>query len=142
MRYKIIFILSWFLFISSKSFSQCRTFTKKNCLPQLQPYIFTGKYLGDVFVPGGAGEVEMTFQKGIQYKLFVCHQDVIKKVRFKVLDKDRKVIFDSMAEDVNFFEFKVNQTQDLIIQVFALAQNNPNELVPQGCVSIVVGYKK
>jgi hypothetical protein len=47
-----------------------------------------------------------------------------------------------MAEDVNFFEFKVNQTQDLIIQVFALAQNNPNELVPQGCVSIVVGYKK
>jgi hypothetical protein len=67
---------------------------------------------------------------------------VIKKVRFKVLDKDRKVIFDSMAEDVNFFEFKVNQTQDLIIQVFALAQNNPNELVPQGCVSIVVGYKK
>lgn len=136
----VIFVLSIFNVVHTCA--QCKTFTKKHCIPQVSPYIFNGQYNGDVFVPGGAAEMQMTFQKGLKYKILICHQEVIKKVRFKVLNTNRTVLFDSYEEGQNFFEFQVESTQDLIIQVFAMAQNNPNNIVPAGCVSLLVGFMK
>ena len=45
--------------------AQCRTFTKKNCLPTLDGYVQNENYNSAVLIPGDEAELELTFLAGI-----------------------------------------------------------------------------
>jgi len=126
--------------------AQCKGFTKKYCLPSLKPYLHNGQLTSALLNPGDSADIEMTFNAGKEYRVLVCSQEMIGKVQFKVLDKSRKVLYKSDENDENpFWDFKVANTQQFIIQLTVPQQNTKNNitrLTPSGCVALLVGFKE
>jgi hypothetical protein len=59
------------------------------------------------------------------------------------MDASRKVIFDSKEHSyADFWDFKVKNTQQLIVEVTAPPAELRTSIVPSGCVSVLVGFKK
>lgn len=130
---------------SSSADAQCKRFTKKYCLPTLTPYTHNGKLISSTFFPGEKADLELTFNAGKSYRILVCSQDLIGQVKFIVMDKTRKILYKSKEGETNpYWDFKMATTQDLIIQVDIPAQeksNQKNNIMPKGCVSIMIGFK-
>ena len=126
--------------------AQCKRYTKKYCLPSLSPYLHNGQLTSAVLNPGDSADIEMTFNAGKEYRLLVCNQEQIGKVQFKVLDKSRKVLYESDPEDENpSWDFKVENTQQFIVQLVVPKMEKDNQktnLVPNGCVALLVGFKE
>lgn len=122
--------------------AQCKSFTKKICLPELKPYKHNGKLNSTVLSPGDKAEMSMTFFSGQNYRLLVCAQDVLGTASYKVMDADRNIIFESTkSPDKKYFEFKVSSTQQLIVEITIPNKKTLTGIIPEGCVSILVGYK-
>lgn len=126
--------------------AQCKKFTKKYCLPSLAPYMHNGQLTSAVLNPGDSADVVLTFNAGKEYRLLVCSQDQIENVQFKVLDNTRKVLYKSNPEEKNaFWDFKVSNTQQFIVQLSVPKMEKDiqkNDMVPFGCVALLVGFKK
>ena len=126
--------------------AQCKRYTKKYCLPSLNPYMHNGQLTSAVLNPGDSADIEMTFNAGKEYRLLVCNQEQIGNVQFKVLDKSRKVLYKSNPKDANpSWDFKVDNTQQFIVQLVVPAMKKDNQktnLVPNGCVALLVGFKE
>ena len=138
-------ILASFVFTIDAN-AQCKRYTKKYCLPSLSPYMHNGQLTSAVFNPGDSADVVMTFNAGKEYRILICNQEQIGNVQFKILDKSRKVLYKSDPEELNsYWDFKVTNTQQLIIQLTVppMEKNNQkNNLVPNGCVALLVGFKE
>jgi hypothetical protein len=134
------------LFTSINVTAQCKKYTKKNCLPSLAPFLHNGQLTSAYMMPGDSADVMMTFNAGKEYRLLICSQEMIGKVQFIVLKKKRKEIYKSDPEDANpFWDFKMETTQQFIIQIYVPAKEKTNqktEMIPQGCVALLVGFKK
>jgi hypothetical protein len=139
---KIIFILIAG-FLSYSAYSQCKGFTKKECVPQIKPFTYNGQLNMAVLSPGDVAELVVTFYKGQDYRLFVCSQDNLGKVEFKLLDSERNTIFYNKDHDyVNYWDFHSNATQQLIVQVRVPPLDEDVAVAPTGCVSILIGFKE
>ncbi|MBL4593340.1 MAG: hypothetical protein JKX68_05925 [Flavobacteriales bacterium] len=138
-------ILASFVFTIDAD-AQCKRYTKKYCLPSLSPYMHNGQLTSAVFNPGDSADVVMTFNAGKEYRILICNQEQIGNVQFKILDKSRKVLYKSDPEEPNsYWDFKVTNTQQLIIQLTVPPMektNQKNNLVPNGCVALLVGFKE
>ena len=141
----ICLILASFVFTIDAD-AQCKRYTKKECLPSLSPYMHNGQLTSAVLYPGDSADVVMTFNAGKEYRILICNQEQIGNVQFKVLDKSRKILYKSDPKEANpSWDFKVTNTQQFIIQltVPAMEKNNQkNNLVPNGCVALLVGFKE
>ena len=92
---------------------------------------------------GQSTEMNLTFYAGQAYRILVCAEPILGDVAFKVFDKSRKVVFDSKQNnDPDFWDFKVKNTEQFIVQVEIPKSNSPSSTPPSGCVSILVGFKK
>ena len=130
------------LLLAFSSQAQCKRFTKKFCLPVLTPYVYNGQLTSALMAPGEAAEIVMTFTPGHDYRLLFCGQEVIGDVMFKIMDKNHKVIYERRKpEQKAYFDFNVSSTQQFIIEVYMPQKDTPSEIVPTGCVTIMVGYK-
>lgn len=68
---------------------------------------------------------------------------ILGEVSFKLMDSDRNVIHESKdATKDNIFDFKVASTQQLILEIAVPENETANGLVVEGCVSILIGFKK
>ena len=143
-------ILPFSLFIAVMVFAvsanaQCKGFTKKRCLPSLAPYTHNGQLTAAILNAGETADIEMTFSAGKEYRIITCSQQTLGSVKFKVLDKTRKVLYTSEEGEENpTWDFKVANTQQLIIQIIVPKEDQKNklaQLTPNGCVSILVGFK-
>lgn len=132
-------------FVNSAN-AQCKSYTKKHCLPSLNPYIHNGQLTSAVLVPGDGADIDMTFNSGKEYRILVCNQEQIGNVQFKILDQNRKVLYESNPEEINpSWDFKVENTQQLIVQLKVPKMEKSNQrtaMVPNGCVALLVGFKK
>jgi len=141
----LVVILASFVFTLNAN-AQCKRYTKKDCLPSLSPYMHNGQLTSAVLYPGDSADVALTFNAGKEYRILVCNQEQIGNVQFKVLDKSRKVLYKSDPDEVNsLWDFKVANTQQLIVQLTVPAMvksNQKNNLVPSGCVALLVGFKE
>ena len=126
--------------------AQCKRFTVIHCLPTLAPYMHNGQLTSAVLNPGDSADVEFTFNADKEYRILVCSQEQIGNVQFKVLDNTRKVLYKSDPNVTNpFWDFKVNHTQKFIVQITIPPMEKSiqkTNLVPTGCVSLLVGFKK
>jgi len=136
----IIALISVFPYLTN---AQCKGFTKKECLPQLKPYVYNGQLNSAVLNEGDVAELLLTFYSGQDYRIFVCSQEMLGNVEFKLLDTDKNTLFYNKDHDyVKFWDFKSNSTQQLIVQVRIPQSEVKSEIVQSGCVSILAGFKE
>lgn len=140
--YKIV-IAILFVAISMNGFSQCKNFTKKEGFPALAPYTHNGQLTSAKFIPGDEAELEMTFNGGNDYRVLIVSQEMLGDVELKILDKTRKVLFTSKPGDEKpHWDFRVKSTQQLIIQVKVAEMDKVStNIVPEGCISILTGFR-
>lgn len=126
-------------------YSQCRSYAKRKCRPSLEPYIHSGQLQSTILRPGETAELTLTFTAGQSYRVLVCAQPILGDVTFQVMDTDKNLIYDSAeAEEGNrqAFDFKVVSTQQLVIKINV--PEDPDavlDLVPEGCIAILTGFK-
>jgi len=135
--------LSVILGISTASLAQCNGFTKKKCIPLLTPFIHNGQLNSASFMPGENAELLMSFYSGQEYRLLISGQEVLGNIQFKVMDSDRKLLYDNKEHgNVKYWDFNVKSTQQLIVEVIVPEQKVDNNLTQSGCVAVLVGFKK
>ncbi len=124
--------------------AQCKSYTKRTCRPMLDPFTHNGQMNTAVLVPGDEADILLTFYSGQEYRLLVCGQEQIGTTTFEVMDTDKNLIYDSSKDDEgkNYFDFKVASTQQLIVRVKVNEDKEiTHDIVPEGCVSILIGFK-
>ena len=141
---KILTTLFFFAFLVSFSldgYSQCKGFTKKDCMPILEPYIYNGQLNSALLNEGDVAELLLTFYGNQEYRLVICSQELLGNVEFNLLDKDRNLVFSNKDHDyTNKWDFTSTSTQQLIIEVIIPSDQGDGDSVISGCVSILVGF--
>lgn len=141
MRILIFICLSTML--STAAFGQCKSFTKNTCRPMLEDYIPNENFNSTMLVPGDEAELKLTFYGGQEYRLLVCSHPVLGELNFTVLDKKKNELYArTEADQNNYFDFRLENTQQFRVRVNVPVKENPNDLIHEGCVSIMVGYKE
>lgn len=125
--------------------AQCRSFTKKKCLPELEGYVQNDNFNSAVLIPGDEAELLLTFYAGKEYRLLVCGHPVLGDLEFEVLDTDDEVIYTNVDEENEAdakFDFKVATTQQLIVRIRVPEAESTSTLIHEGCVSVMIGSKE
>jgi len=122
--------------------SQCRKFTKNKCIPALGEFIPNENFNSAVLVPGDEAELMMTFYAGQEYRIMVCAEEILGEVNFALSDEDGTEFFNSGNSDKPHFDFGVANTQQVRVKLMVPAKDNYNELVHEGCTTVMVGYKE
>ena len=123
--------------------AQCNVFVKKKCMPRVAPFTNNGQMNTSTLTAGGSTSMNLTFYSGQDYRILVCSEASLGTVSFKVMDETRKVIWESKDhDDADFWDFKARSTQQLIVEVKAPPSESASSVLPTGCVSVMVGFKK
>ena len=131
------------ILFSVSSYSQCKSFTKKHCLPDLKPFVHNGQLTAGTVFAGEAIDVELSFSTGKTYRILVKGSDLLGDIHFQVLDKNKKVLFDNGKKEYkSYFDFKVENSQQLIIRIESVNYEMVGDILPSGCLSILVGFKE
>ncbi len=140
---QLIFISLLLVCIPVIGLTQCKGFTKKNCIPNLEPYVYNGQVNSALLYQGDIAELLLTFSGEQVYRVLVCPQKNMGNIEFKILDTERNVIFNNKEHDfVLFRDFIAVSTQQLIVQVVIPEQESESDIVQSGCVSILIGFKE
>lgn len=131
-------------FSAVDSKAQCKRFTEKHCLPDLEPYQNNGQINTTTLFEGDSATLNMTFYSLLDYRLMVCSHDVLGDgVYFRVKDSDGEILFTNKDGEEKHWDFRVNSTQDLHIDVVVPSNSETiSNMPPSGCVSVVLGYKE
>lgn len=123
--------------------AQCKRFTKKNCLPKLDPYIYNGQLNSATLAQGDIAELNLTFYPDQDYRIFVCSDPILGNVHFKLFDKGGNLIYDNETTDyLPYWDFSTNQSMELILRVMIPEKSESDLDVKEGCVSILIGFKE
>ena len=93
-----------------------------------------------VLARGEDAELMLSFYSGQKYRMFVCAEESLENVSYKILDTDKNVIYTSEGKPSAVFDFSVPSTQQLIVQVTVPGKGNSHSLDFQGCVSVLIGF--
>jgi hypothetical protein len=121
--------------------AQCRAFTKNKCLPLLDGYVQNDNYNSAVLVPGDEAELLLTFYSGKEYRIVVGSHPILGDVEFEIVDTNDEMIYNSKTSDnKSLFDFKMSNTQQLIVKVRVPKQDSA--IQHEGCVTVLVGSKE
>lgn len=133
------FLLALVTLFAAQANAQCRTFTKKNCLPVLDGYVQNENYNSAVLIPGDEAELELTFLGGSDYRVAVCSHPVLGAVEFDVLD-DQGIRIWSNSDGADHLDFRMENSQRLRFRV--KVPDTDAAILHEGCVSILIGNKE
>ena len=119
--------------------AQCKPFIKKSCMPKLAPYTSDGQLNNAQLRAGEVAELEFTFYSGQEYRIYVCAQEVLGAVAFKLMDSNRNILFNSKNGKNPYWDFHIESTQQMILEVSTPDSSDP--IIPSGCVAVMVGFK-
>ena len=137
---KIIAFLSVVVFAPLTSNAQCKSFAKK-CKLDLLPYVHDGIYNATRLSEGETVELYKTFYSGQEYRLVISGDKELPPVGFQVLDADKNVLYDSKDDDFsNKWDFTLESSQMLIISILVETTEELSDAIPEGCVSVLVGF--
>jgi len=124
--------------LSASASAQCRTFTKRNCLPVLEGYVQNDNYNSAVLIAGDEAELSVTFLPSTEYRVAVCAHPVLGAVTFDILDQQGiRIWSNSNGEDHVDFSLQHAQRLRFRIQV----PDTDAAILHEGCVSLLVGSK-
>ena len=110
----------------------------------LAGYVQNDNYNSAVLVPGDEAELLLTFYANKQYRMVLCGHPRLGNVDFEVLDVNQELIYaskDATTEDKNIFDFKMATTQQLIVRIRVPEATQESAIIPEGCVSVMIGFK-
>jgi len=126
---------------SQNAMSQCKTFVRGSCLPQLIPYIHDGNFQAAIMSEGEEAEVYKTVFSGQSYRLLVCIDDVIPHIEFVVSDIRRNILFDNRKNgNVTVWDFKPDASQQIKVTIRipkSQKQGSSEQEQVFGCVGIL-----
>ena len=124
--------------------AQCRSYTKRKCLPRLAPYMNNGQLNTALMSPGQTAEILMNFNSGQSYRIVVCGEGVLGPIEFQVKDATGSVLFNNKTKDAisDFWDFKMDQTSQLTLFVKVPEQVDKTQFNTVGCVTVLVGFRK
>lgn len=137
--YRIILPLVFLLPLMADA--QCRAFTKNQCLPLLEGYVQNDNYNSAMLVPGDEAELLLTFYGGKEYRMVVCAHPILGSVDFEITDTSGESIFKGNSASTGTFDFKMTNTQQLIVKLRVPAQKS-SVSAHEGCVSVMLGSKE
>ena len=139
---KVILVICLPFLYSVGAFSQCKGFVKKE-LPKLAPFIHNGQVNSSVLLSGDHAELTLTFYSGQKYRVMVSAQETLGDVYFVLKDAAKTQLFSSKDQGkFDFYDFNVESTQQLTVELIVPDVDAPSGLVPSGCISILVGFKQ
>ncbi len=135
-------LIIFFLCAGINSYPQCKMFAKKYCMDKLKPYIFNGQINTLKISEGEMAELNLTFQKGQNYRIYVCSQGNFDRVEFKVINAtNNDLLFYNKNQDfTEVWDFKSNTAEQIAIRVFVPEPEKKENMVQSGCVSIMIGF--
>jgi hypothetical protein len=131
-----------FLAVPSYTSAQCNAFVKKKCMSKIVPFTSNGQVNTNTLAQGQSVSLNLSFYAGQDYRIIVCSEEILGDVTFKVIDKSKKVVFDSAQNDFpDFWDFKAKSTQPLTVEITAPPSQSTSSVIPTGCLSVIVGFK-
>lgn len=129
------------LLSTPEAHAQCRSFTKRNCMTQLEGYIQNDNYNSAILIPGDEAELMLTFLAGQDYRLVVCSHPILGDIEYEIRDAAGSTLYNSekASEDRDYVDFKVQTTQQLLVQISVPASEAA--ILHEGCVTVLVGSK-
>jgi hypothetical protein len=124
--------------------SQCKSFAKKICKLELNPFIHDGNYHAAILTEGEEAELYKTFYEGQEYRIAVCGSEIFPGVEFRVLDANKKVLYNNREHGMSkTWDFKLESSQQLkiVVQVPVSSATKPETELLSGCVAIMFGFK-
>lgn len=139
---KLILAGTAIVFATTGSYAQCKGFVKKQ-ISKLSPFIHNGQINSSVLLAGDHAELTLTFYSGQTYRILVSSQEVLGDVFFLMKDASKTQLFSSKDQGkFDYWDFTVESTQQLTIEVVVPDVDAANGLIPSGCVSILAGFKQ
>lgn len=133
-------ILLLVLAFNTASFGQCNGFAKKS-IGKLKPYLNTQQVFSTVLLNGDKTQLSSTFYYGDEYRLIIAAQDQLGKIQLNIKDADGNVVFTTKAYGTIMWDFNVESTQDLTLEVITPEAPKGQTEDKGGCVSIIIGFK-
>ena len=121
-------------------FAQCNGFAKKS-LSKLKPYLNTQQVFSTVLLNGDKTQLSSTFYYGDEYRLLITAQDQLGKIQLNIKDSNGNVVFTTKAYGTIMWDFNVESTQDLMLEVITPPAPVTQTEDRGGCVSIIIGFK-
>jgi hypothetical protein len=132
-----------FLLLAGTASAQCRSFVKNKCLPNMAPYKFNETFNAAQLAPGEDAEVALTFFSGQEYRVMVCSHPILGDVTWRLVDASNKIVFESISPDSKgHFDLRMESTQQMRVQVEVAPSTGRTDMVHQGCVAILLGFKE
>ena len=129
-------------FLSFQLNSQCKGFTKKNCLPKLSPYLSSSLFNSAKMIPGESADVKINFNKGLSYRLVICADPILENLAYEIRDDEGFVYKrDTIKGKTSFTDLEVTQSKVLTISINIPEQENTTGIVRSGCASILLGFE-
>ncbi|MBS2211016.1 hypothetical protein KEM09_06370 [Carboxylicivirga mesophila] len=140
MRLSII-LISLFLGVLNVN-SQCINFAKSVGKDYLGEYIHDGNYNATILEEGEKAELYKTFFSGQKYRVAIAKVEQLPDIHFRILDKEGNVLFDNIKYDYRLvWDFKVESTQMLIVELNVLEKSTGADDLINGCVSVLFGLE-
>lgn len=132
-------VIQW-VNITPAGYAQCGSFMKGKCMPKLKPYISTEQVHNTTLLTNDRTKTSMTFYYGDEYRILICVDEKLGKFEINLRDNSNKVVFTTQSTGSAVWDFNVESTQDLTLEVIT-PPGNANEKEKSGCVSMIVGFK-
>ncbi|MFL5765131.1 MAG: hypothetical protein ACJ77K_14405 [Bacteroidia bacterium] len=136
---KILSILLLVLAANTAGFAQCNGFAKKS-ISKLKPYLNTQQVFSTVLLNGDKTQLNQTFYYGDEYRLLISADEKLGKIQLNIKDASGNVVFTTKAYGTIMWDFNVESTQDLTLEVVT-PEAKADQEDKGGCVAIVVGFK-
>ncbi|HEY0031477.1 MAG TPA: hypothetical protein VGC65_12005 [Bacteroidia bacterium] len=128
------------LAINTAAFAQCNGFAKRN-ISKLKPYLNTQQVFSTVLLSGDKTQLSSTFYFGDEYRLLISAEDQLGKIQLNIKDAEGNVVFTTKGYGTIMWDFNVEATQDLTLEVITPPVAATEAVDKSGCVSIVIGFK-
>ncbi len=140
---KTISLITLFVFaLNSYTDAQCKTFARKECLPELTAFTHDGNYHAAVLIEGEEAELYKTFYSDMEYRVAIVGESSLPAVEFKIIDISKNVLYSN--KDNNYastWDFKLESSQQLKLVIKVSSFNQPGDTPASGCVAIMFGFK-
>ena len=139
---KIVVLAVSFVLVGTVSYGQCRTFAKSECKPSLDPFVHDGIFNATELGEGESAELYKTFYSNQNYRIAICGDQQLPKVKFSIMDADRNVLFTNAKHSFKrVWDFKMESSQQLIISIEVESNDDAvSDEIARGCVAVLVGF--
>jgi|SRR5690554_3671270 len=142
-KLKLLVLFTFILGIQYQAFSQCRNFTKRNCLEELTPYISNGQLNAATMVAGEQAEINLNFHKNLSYRLIICADSYFEGLKYQLVDETGTIFTEDTLKGLSSItDIEVSESSNLKLLIETPKRESTTGIVRNGCVSILIGFKE